>query len=177
MNIDVNLDRLDDYLSSDDSPEDCMMISDLDGFLHGIACCPVFIPADEWMSLALGANPTSVPHWVVEAIGAMYIDLASGLALENPICEPMFWEAPQGHVIAMDWCEGFMQAVSLRHEAWHRLTESGIHGHLIMPILVHILDDQGKSPLEIPPDELNQVLDDASEAILATVIKIWKFFL
>lgn len=47
MNMEVNLDRLDEYLSSDDSPEECMMISDLDGFLHGIACSPVFIPADE----------------------------------------------------------------------------------------------------------------------------------
>lgn len=62
------------------------------------------------MSVALGASPTSVPHWVVEAIGAMYIDLASGLALENPICEPMFREASEGHVIAMDWCEDFIQA-------------------------------------------------------------------
>jgi hypothetical protein len=47
------------------------------------------------MSLALGANPTSVPHWVVEAIGAMYIDLTSGLALENPICEPIFLGDPR----------------------------------------------------------------------------------
>jgi uncharacterized protein len=76
----------------------------------------------------------------------------------------------------MDWCEGFMQAVSLRHKAWHRLTESGSHGHLIMPILVHILDDQGKSPLEIPLDELNQVLDDAADAIPDAAIKIWTFF-
>lgn len=45
-----------------------------------------------------------------------------------------------------------------------------------MPILVHILDEQGRSPLEIPADELNQVLDDAADAIPDAVIKIWKFF-
>ncbi|WP_367115493.1 DUF5046 domain-containing protein, partial [Marivivens sp.] len=37
MNMDFALDRLDEYLSSDDSPDDCFMLSDLDGFLHGIA--------------------------------------------------------------------------------------------------------------------------------------------
>ena len=176
MNMDLALDRLDEYLSSDDSPEDCFMLSDLDGFLHGIACSPVFIPADEWMSVVLGADPTTVPHWAVELIGTLYMDLASGLALDEPVCEPMFWQAPEGHVIAMDWCEGFMQAVSLRHEAWLRLTESGTHGHLIMPILVHILDESGSSPLEIPQDQINQVLDDAAEAIPTSVINIFRYW-
>ena len=31
----TNFAQLDQYLSSDESPEDCMMLSDLDGFLTG----------------------------------------------------------------------------------------------------------------------------------------------
>ena len=64
----TDLDRLDSYLSSDKSPEDSMLLSDLDGFLHGIACSPVLIPAEEWMSVALGVPPEEVPMWVLEAI-------------------------------------------------------------------------------------------------------------
>jgi uncharacterized protein len=72
--------------------------------------------------VVLGADPRDVPHWVVELIGTLYMDLASDLALDEPICEPMFWQTTEGHVIAMDWCEGFMQAVSLRTKEWLRLT-------------------------------------------------------
>ena len=69
-----------------------------------------------------------------------------------------------------------MQAVSLRHEAWLQLTESGTHGHLIMPILVHILDESGNSPLGIAQEELDQVLDDAAEAIPTSVINIFRYW-
>ena len=38
MSDEIDLESLDAYLSSDDSPDDCMMLSDLDGFLHGVVC-------------------------------------------------------------------------------------------------------------------------------------------
>ena len=76
----------------------------------------------------------------------------------------------------MDWCEGFMDAVKLRAKEWLRLTESGEHGSLMMPILVHILDDNGNSPFEIPQEELDQVLADAADAIPDAVVAIYEFW-
>ena len=38
MKQQVDLDRFDKYLMSDLSPEDCFMLSDLDGFLNALAC-------------------------------------------------------------------------------------------------------------------------------------------
>ena len=35
MSDEIDLEALDAYLSSDDSPDNCMMLSDLDGFLPG----------------------------------------------------------------------------------------------------------------------------------------------
>jgi uncharacterized protein len=37
MSDEIDLESLDAYLSSDDSPDDCMMLSDLNGFLNGCA--------------------------------------------------------------------------------------------------------------------------------------------
>ena len=37
---DADLDLLDDYLLSDQSPPECLLLSDLDGFLTGIAIGP-----------------------------------------------------------------------------------------------------------------------------------------
>lgn len=71
----------------------------------------------------------------------------------------MFWETKDGHVIAMDWCEGFMQAVSMRPKAWLRLTESGSHGQRITAILFWLIDANGNSVLGIPQDQLAESLD------------------
>ncbi len=52
----IDLDRLDSYLSSDDAPENCMMISDLDGFLTGVLCSPDLILPSEWLPVVWGED-------------------------------------------------------------------------------------------------------------------------
>ncbi|MBM2321015.1 MULTISPECIES: YecA family protein [Marivita] len=170
------LDKLDAYLSSDDSPDDCMMLSDLDGFLHGVACSPVPIPVEEWMAVAIGGVPSDLPNWVLEGISVIFLSIIEGLASDPPEVDPIFWEAPEGHVIAMDWCEGFMQAVSLRPKDWLKLTESGIGGQLIMPIIIHILDENGNSVLGISQEDLDQTLNEAAEHIPDAVVAIHRFW-
>ena len=45
-----------------------------------------------------------------------------------------------GDAIAMDWCAGFLNAVSLRSKQWLRLTESGKECALMDPLMLHMLD-------------------------------------
>jgi len=153
-----------------------MMVSDLDGFLHGVACSPTTIPVNEWMTKALGSAPTTVPNWVVEEIGNRIVEILDGLAMSPPRVEPLFWQAKEGHVIAMDWCEGFMEAVGLRPREWLRLTESGTSGSLMVPILAHLIDDHGNSVLGIAPEDLDQTLSFAADAIPETVGAIYQFW-
>ena len=172
----IDLEALDAYLSSDDSPDDCMMLSDMDGFLHGVICSPVMIPSEEWMPVALGADPVDVPEWVLNDVTDLYMGIAQGFVADPPVVEPIFWQAREGHVIAMDWCEGFMQAVALRPKEWLRLTESGTDGHLVAPIMVHLLDDNGNSVMGLPQEELDQVLDEAADAIPEAVAEIFSYW-
>ena len=102
--------------------------------------------------------------------------IAQGLVADPPVVEPIFWQAHEGHVIAMDWCEGFMQAVALRPKEWLRLTESGTDGYLVAPIMVHLLDDNGNSVMGIAQEELDQVLAEAADAIPDTVVSIYQFW-
>jgi uncharacterized protein len=171
-----DLSRLDDYLSSDESPEGCLMLSDLDGFLHGVACSPVTIPVVEWMAKALGGSVGRVPDWVPDIIGSRFVEILDGLMLSPPSVEPIFWEAKEGHVIAMDWCEGFMEAIGLRPRDWLQLTESGNAGQLVTPILAHLLDDDGNSILGIPQTDLDEALDAAAETIPEVVGEIFRFW-
>ncbi|MGQ3488803.1 YecA/YgfB family protein [Roseovarius pacificus] len=172
----VDLETLDDYLSSDATPDDCMCISDLDGFIHGIVCSPVTIQPEEWVPVAFGGHVEGTPDWVIEAIILLFSEVAMGLEEDPPEVEPIFWEAKEGHVIAMDWCEGFMKAVSLRPKEWLRLTESGSDGHLVTPILVHLMDEQGNSVLGIQQEKLDEVLDDAARHIPNVVAGIFQFW-
>ena len=111
MSDEIDLEALDAYLSSDDSPDNCMMLSDLDAFLHGVACSPVAIPQPEWLRKAMRGPFNKVPPAILQSITDIYDNIVDGLALDEPEVEPIFWEAKEGHVIAMDWCEGFMDAV------------------------------------------------------------------
>jgi yecA family protein len=172
----TDLESLDFYLSSDDSPDDCMMLSDLDGFLHGMACSPVQIHADEWLPIALGGSPDDLPDWVLQSISLIYDSIIQGLTFDPPEVEPIFWQAQEGHVIAMDWCEGFMQAMALRPKQWLRLTESGTGGQLITPMMVHLLDDNGNSVMGIPQEQLDQALEQAAEKIPDSVVAIYRFW-
>ena len=176
MDDNIDLEALDAYLSSDDSPDDCMMLSDLDGFLHGVICSPVMIPSEEWMPVALGADPADIPEWVLNDITDLFMGIAHGLVANLPIVEPIFWQASEGHVIAMDWCEGFMDAVSLRPKEWLRLTESGTSGRLMTPILCHLIDRNGNSVLCIRQEDLDATLAQAIEDIPDSVVEIYQFW-
>lgn len=69
-----------------------------------------------------------------------------------------------------------MQAVSLRPKDWLRLTESGIGGQLITPMMVHLLDENGNSVMGIPQEDLDQSLDEAAEQIPLSVVAIHQFW-
>ena len=176
MPDEIDLERLDAYLSSDDSPDNCMMLSDLDGFLHGVICSPVEIPQAEWLGKAMGGPFNKVPPAILETITDFYDNIVNGLALEEPEVEPIFWEAKEGHVIAMDWCEGFMDAVALRPKEWLRLTESGASGHLMTPILCHLIDENGNSVMGIRQKDLDATLAQAAQEIPTAVVAIHQFW-
>ena len=172
----MTLEELDAYLISDDSPDGCMMLSDLDGFIHGIACSPVAIPADEWVFVAFGGVPDGVPRQVLKTAVERYTEVCRGLASEPPELSPIFWQAKEGHIIAADWCEGFMQAVALRPKQWLRLTESGSHGFLKTPIMVHLRDGEGNSVLGVPREDLDEALKEAAEEIPSSIFGIHQFW-
>lgn len=168
--------RLDRYLSSDESPDGSMLLSDLDGFLHGIICSPVAIEPREWFPIAFGGQAEEVPDWVIEETLSLFHDIKLGLSEEPPELGLIFWRSRGGHEIAMDWCEGFMIAAALRPKEWLRLTESGTHGHLMLPLLVHLIDDEGNSAMGISQEDLDDTLDAASKEIPNAIAEIYQFW-
>ena len=124
----VDLEALDQFLMSDASPEDCMQLSDLDGFLTGIAIGPELVMPSEWLPAIWGGEEPvfedeEQARTVLGAIMGRYNEILHALNTDPEAYEPVFWEGPDGEVIAADWAEGFVDAIRLRPEAWRPLLE------------------------------------------------------
>jgi uncharacterized protein len=178
----VDLEALDRFLMSDASPEDCMQLSDLDGFLTGIAIGPELIVPSEWLSAVWGGDEPAFEsieqaQTVIGTIMGRYNEILRALSTDPETYAPLFWEGPDGEVIAADWAEGFVDAVRLRPEAWRPLLEDREALVMLMPILALCGDAEGGSPLELDPEEDADLLAQAPELIPACVAGIdgfWK---
>jgi uncharacterized protein len=171
----VDLEALDRFLMSDRAPPESMMLSDLDGFLAGIAVGPELVMPSEWLPLVFGGDAPEFADEVeaktiLGAIMGRYNEILRQVADDD--LDPVFWADRDGTLIALDWAEGFLQAIMLRADAWGRLLQSKRDGHLLVPILALCGDENGGSLLGIPPDEEDRLMQEAAEFIPACVTAI-----
>jgi len=171
----VDLEALDRFLMSDRSPPDSMMLSDLDGFLTGIAVGPELVLPSEWLPLVWGGEAPefadeSEAKAVLGAIMARYNEILRQIA--DDTFDPIFWTARGGTLIAADWAEGFLQAIMLRMDAWDRLLKSKRDGQLLIPILALCGDENGESLLGLPPEDEDRIMHEAVEFVPACVSAI-----
>ena len=177
----VDLEALDQFLMSDASPEDCMQLSDLDGFLTGIAIGPELVMPSEWLPAIWGGDEPvfeeqEQAQTVIGTIMGRYNEILRALNTDPEAYEPLFWEGPDGEVIAADWAEGFVDAIRLRPEAWRPLLEDREALVMLMPILALCGDDEGGSPLELDLEEDADLLAQAPELIPACVAGMHGFW-
>jgi uncharacterized protein len=171
----VDLEALDRFLMSDRSPSISMMLSDLDGFLTGIAIGPELVLPSEWLPLVWGGEAPefadeSEAKAVLGAIMGRYNEILR--QIDHDAFEPIFWAARDGTLIAADWAEGFLQAIMLRMDAWDRLLKSKRDGQLLIPILALCGDQSGDSLLGLPPEDEDRIMEKAAELIPACVTAI-----
>ena len=178
----VDLEALDQFLMSDSSPEDCMQLSDLDGFLTGIAIGPELVMPSEWLPAIWGGDEPvfesiEQAQTVIGTIMGRYNEILRALSTDPEAYAPLFWEDLSGEVIAADWAEGFVDAIRLRPEAWRPLLEDREALVMLMPILALCGDAEGGSPLELDLEEDADLLAETPELIPACVAGIdgfWK---
>ena len=167
----MSLDDVADYLMSDSSPAESMLLSDLDGFLTGIAVAPEAIPPDEWLPVIWGETAPqfdneSQAKAVVGAIMDRYDEIVR--QIDNEIVEPILWQSGDT-VIAWDWADGFAESFALRQRHWTKMAKSEA-GMLLVPIMM--LCDPESLLEEIEVEEREQAVDEAIESLPDTVLAI-----
>lgn len=176
-----DIEVLDAFLSSEASPENCMMVSDLDGFLTAIAIGPDRINPSQWLPVIWrGEQAFEDPDQAERIIGMMlarYNEILWTLEhAEDDYC-PWFWESADGAVIAMDWAEGFMEGVQLDPDSWVPLFEDDDGRTIFSPIVTHLHDENGNPLIGGDPRKMDAVYDQAAELIPAAVIALNNFWL
>ncbi|WP_067738331.1 UPF0149 family protein [Novosphingobium naphthalenivorans] len=129
------LDELDQLLLN--QPDDCMLLSQLDGFLAGVIVSPDLILPGQWLKVVWGggdgdgapdfADTASFQHALDLIMHHYHTTLAS---LDRPgAFEPVFEEDTQtGETLWELWVEGFCQAMDLAPDGWERIAVGGDPG-------------------------------------------------
>lgn len=176
------LEALDEYLSSDASPEDCMQLSDLDGFLTGVVVGPELIMPSEWLLVIWGGDPPDFENdeladLILGTIIGRYNEINQSLTADPPELQPIFWQAEDGVVIAGDWAEGFMDAMRLRPVEWAEMLNDEDAGRPLIPIIALVGDEEGKPILGAKTEKQMQLNAETTDLISSCVIEIdayWK---
>ena len=153
----VDLDALDAFLLSDRAPEGSMGLSDLDGFLAGIAVGPELVMPSEWLPVVWGgAEPAfervEEARSILGTIMGRYNEVVRALGAAPDEFDPLFWEGPDdGRIVVIDWASGFLDAGALRPDAWGPLIRHSEAGVLMLPLLVLGADDPERPPFGARP--------------------------
>ena len=163
----VDLDALDAFLLSDRAPEDSMGLSDLDGFLAGIAAGPELVMPSEWLPVVWGGTEPAFgsveeARSILGAIMGRHNETVRLLDDAPDAFDPVLWEGGDGGAIGADWAAGFLDAMMLRPKAWEPLVRHTEASALVLPLLVLGADDPERLPFDLRPPPREQV-----EALLA----------
>lgn len=142
----MSAEELEEFLMSDQMPENCMQLSDMDGFLTAIAIGPDMILPSEWMPIIIGDE-----DYVFENIEQNQAFFGAVINWYNGILAKLRGECPEdystciyedsnGNPIFSDWAEGFLLGMSLRANSWKPIFNSKEYAKYMAPIIAHTPD-------------------------------------
>jgi uncharacterized protein len=162
--------RLEDALFA--LPDDCMLLSDLDGYLTGLSLCPEVVPPAEWLPVIWGgveAGPPFEDPLDVQDFETMLVARHAEIArdLGRGKFRPFFEVDPRNGDVLWDvWIEGFATAIDLRPEAWAAVDDPAL---AYLGTLVAIADDTS----DLPSDAINALYDAAAAEIPVQVAALY----
>lgn len=180
----VTLDDLAQFLDSDSAPGGGMDLSELDGFLAGLAAGPVTLPREEWLAEIWDNEEPDYADQaeqaaVEQAIFARHDAIEAGLDAAVLSYAPILWVDAAGTTVAEDWAAGFMQAVSLRSEEWQPALADEDTSVLLIPIASlagMTLTEAERGDPGLDDDALDGLMEDAEKVLPVCVLGLRRFW-
>ena len=141
----AEIDQLEDFLFSDAVSEDALDYPSLHGLLTAVAICSETIPQAEWLDSIFDGQPRysdSAQQQLIEGLlNRELAGIGAELDQEEPPELPCDLSLEQDSLLT-PWCQGFMEGVFMREEAWFGDDESQI-AELLLPIMIasELFDD------------------------------------
>jgi len=181
----VDLEALNDYLLSDQSPPECMDLSQLDGFLAGVLIGPDMIVPSEFLPVVWGgAQPefadAAEAETILGSILGRYNEIAENLESMPSSYAPVFWQDQAGNAITEDWAVGFMQAVALRSDAWEPALHDDETAMLLIPIgiIAGLAEPEiGLHDATLSDEFLEELMERAADLLPACVLGLRAFWM
>ncbi len=132
-------------------------LPEMDGYVAAIVAGPVSMSPLDWICPLLAIDADAFNHGgtpefaAISAVALRHNGISNILSTTPARFEPVHRRKPNGEVDPRPWCEGFYAAMRLRLRAWAPLLDlSNVNHSLLLPILLHCRDGQGR-PLLGPP--------------------------
>ncbi len=181
----MSLDELAYFLNSSSAPAGCMDLSELDGFLAGLVAGPEVVPRDEWLAEVWdNEEPDYIDEAEQEAVEQAIFDryglIETGLDATPLGYAAILWQDEAGTTVAEDWAAGFMQAVTLRAEAWQPALSDEDASMLLIPIASlagMTLPEADRGGQAMTEDALEGLVQDAEQVLPVCVLGLRRFWL
>jgi uncharacterized protein len=165
---------LQEFLRSARAPATTMSLSELDGFLTGVAVGPDLVMPSEWLPAIWGAEgPVSDNGEEMRAVLAVimnrYNEILASLRQDPPEFAPILATSPTGEPLA--WAEGFFHAVRMRRQAWLPLLKRT----LLTPLLI-VLPEADPDRVDgcVPPPEMVAEAIGFIPRVVAAIDDFWR---
>ena len=180
----VSLDELAHFLNSDSAPQGCMDLSELDGFLAGLAAGPQIVPRDEWLAEVWDNEEPDYAddaerEAVEQALFDRYAAIEAGLDSTPLNYTAILWQDEAGTTVAEDWAAGFMQAVTLRARDWQPALADEDASMLLIPIASlagMTLPEDERGGQAMTDDALEGLMQDAEQVLPVCVLGLRRFW-
>jgi uncharacterized protein len=123
----------------------------LDGYVAAIVAGPVSMSPLDWICPLLAIDADAFNHGgtpefaAISAVALRHNDISQILSTRPRQFEPMHRREASGDIDPRPWCQGFYAAMRLKLSAWAPLLDaSNVNHGLLLPILLHCRDDQGR---------------------------------
>jgi uncharacterized protein len=129
------------FLAAGHAPPAAMSLSQIDGFLAGVAIGPAPITSDEWLPEIWGNQEPAFREpaemrAVLAAIMNRYREIPFCLRRDAPEFTPILERSLTAQTAASAWAKGFFRAVKLRRQAWTPLFKDAQARTLLTPLLI-----------------------------------------
>lgn len=184
---DEEMDELSNFLLSDATSDETMMLDCLDGYLTALVTAPVMPPSSEWLAKVWSSSAKDEPSFESSAQREQATRLImrhmSNLIVnfkQNPdACEPIFDiavypESPREFVDGEMWAYGYMTGVNLQRQDWQTVLDDPNNREMLRPIYLlgtEELTAEDETLIETPEQR-----EDLSKLIPVSVAGLYRFW-